>query len=84
LFSENVRTNGLLVGVAGPKRRIEERLAAFPDLTTTVEGMFSAHDKITTRLVWRGTHTGRYGGVKATGKPVEVRDFAVWRFEDGK
>jgi steroid delta-isomerase-like uncharacterized protein len=84
LFSENVRTNRVLVGVAGPKRRIEERLAAFPDLTTTIEDMFSAHDKITTRLVWRGTHTGRYGGVKTTGKPVEVRDLAVWRFADGK
>jgi predicted ester cyclase len=46
--------------------------------------VFSAHDKITTRLVWRGTHTGRYGGAKAAGKPAEVRDFAVWRFEDGK
>ena len=22
-------------------------------------------------------------GVKATGEPVEVRDFAAWRFEDG-
>jgi predicted ester cyclase len=84
LFSENVRTNRVLVGLAGPKRRIEERLAAFPDLTRIIEDMFSAHDKITTRLVCRGTHAGRYGGVKATGKPVEVRDFAVWRFEDGK
>jgi ketosteroid isomerase-like protein len=27
---------------------------------------------------------GSYGGVEATGEPVEVRDFAVWRFEDGK
>jgi predicted ester cyclase len=70
--------------VAGPKRRIEERLAAFPDLTTTIEDMFSAHDKITTRLVWRGTHTGRYEDVRATGKPAEVRDLAVWRFADGK
>ena len=24
------------------------------------------------------------GGVKARGKPVELRDFAVWRFTDGK
>ena len=24
------------------------------------------------------------GGVEARGKPVEVRDFAVWRFADGK
>ena len=70
--------------MAGPKRRIQERLAGFPDLTTTIEDMFSAHDKIVTRLVWRGTHTGSYGGVKATGRPVEVRDFAVWRFADGK
>jgi hypothetical protein len=46
LFSEHVRTNGVLVGVAGPKRRIQERLAGFPDLTTTIEGMFSAHDKL--------------------------------------
>jgi hypothetical protein len=29
LFSGNVRTNGVLVGVAGPKRRIQERLAGF-------------------------------------------------------
>ncbi len=84
LFSENVRTNGVLVGVAGPKRRIQEWLAGFPDLTATIEDMFSAHDKIVTRLVWRGTHAGSYGGVKATGKPVQVRDFAVWRFEDGQ
>lgn len=34
-------------------------------------------------LVWRGTHTGSYGGVKATGKP-EARGFAGWRFVDGK
>ncbi len=37
-----------------------------------------------TRLVWRGTDAGSYGGVEATCKPVEVRDFAVWRFKDGK
>ncbi len=44
----------------------------------------SAHDKIVTRLIWRGTHAGSSGGVKATGKPVQVRDFAVWCFEDGQ
>jgi predicted ester cyclase len=79
-----VRTNGVLVGVAGPKRRIQERLAGFGDLTTTIEDMFSANDKIVTRLVGRGTHTGSYGGVESVGKPAEVRDFAAWRFEDGK
>ena len=32
----------------------------------------------------RGTHTGPYGGVAPTGKPVEVRDAAIWHFRNGK
>lgn len=70
--------------MAGPKRRIQERLAGFPDLTASIEDMLSVIDKIVTRLVWQGTHTGSYGGVEATGKPAEVRDFPVWRFKEGK
>jgi predicted ester cyclase len=70
--------------VAGPKGRIQERLADFPDLSVDIEDMFSADDKIITRLVWHGTHTGSYTGIKATGKRVRVPDFASWRFEDGK
>ncbi len=35
-------------------------------------------------LIWRGTHAGPYGGVPPTGKPVEVRDSAIWHFGDGK
>jgi predicted ester cyclase len=72
------------VGVAGPKRRIRERLAGFPEHTATIDDMFSAHDKIVTRLVGSGTHTGPYGAVKAASKPVEVRDFDVRRFAGGK
>jgi predicted ester cyclase len=84
IFSENVRTNGVAVGVAGPKRRIQERLAGFPDLSVEIEDMFSADDKIVTRLVWYGTHTCSYAGIKAAGKRVRVADFAIWRFKDGK
>jgi predicted ester cyclase len=84
IFSESVRTNGVAVGVAGPKRRIQERLTGFPDLSVDIADMFSARDKIVTTLVWRGTHTGSYAGIKATGKRVQVPDFASWRFEDGK
>ena len=72
------------MGVAGPKRRIQERLDGFPGLTDTIVDMLAAHDKIVTRFVWRGRHTGPYGGTEATGKRVEIADFAVWRFEDGQ
>jgi steroid delta-isomerase-like uncharacterized protein len=84
IFSEDLRTNGVHVGAAGPAGRIRERLAAFPDLTTSIEDMFVSGDKLAVTLIWRGTHTGPYGGVAATGKPVEIRDSAIWHFRDGK
>ena len=84
IFSEELRTNGVHVGVAGPVGRIRERLTAFPDLTTSIEDMFVSGDKLAVTLVWRGTHTGAYGGVAGTGQPVEVRDTAIWHFRDGK
>jgi predicted ester cyclase len=84
LFSEELTTNGVHVGVAGPVGRIRDRLAAFPDLTTSIEDMVVAGDKLAISLMWRGTHTGEYGGVAPTGKPVEVRDIAIWHFGGGK
>ena len=84
IFSEELRTNGVHVGVAGPVGRIRERLAGFPDLTTSIVDMFVSADRLAVSLIWRGTHTGGYGGVPATGKPVEVRDQAIWHFTGGK
>jgi predicted ester cyclase len=84
IFSEDLQTNGVHVGVSGPVGRIRDRLTGFPDLTTTIEDMFVSGDKLAVTLVWRGTHAGEYGGVAATGKRVEVRDTAIWHFQDGK
>jgi predicted ester cyclase len=84
IFAEDVRTNGVHVGVAGPVGRTRDRLTGFPDLTTSIEDMFVSGDKLAVTLMWRGTHTGSYGGVAATGKPVEVRDTAIWHFREGK
>jgi len=84
LFSDDVRTNGARIGVAGPVGRIRDRLAGFPDLTTSIQDMFVSGDKLAVTLIWRGTHAGPYGGVAATGKPVEVRETAIWHFAAGK
>jgi predicted ester cyclase len=46
--------------------------------------MFVSGDKLAVTLMWCGTHTGSYGGVAASGKPLEVRDTAIWHFRDGK
>jgi len=70
--------------MAGPKHRIRERRAGVPDLTAAIADMFSACDKIVMLLVWRGTHTGSYGYVKAEDGRREIRDFAVWCFGGGQ
>jgi predicted ester cyclase len=62
IFGEELRTNGVRVGVAGPVARIRDRLIGFPDLTTSIEDMFISGDKLAVTLMWRGTHTGPYGG----------------------
>ena len=84
IFSEDLRTNGIHGGLAGPVGRIRDRLIGFPDVTTSIQDIFVSGDKLAVTLIWRGTHTGPYGGVPATGKPVEVRDTAIWHFRDGK
>ena len=84
IFGEDLRNNGVQVGVAGPVGRIRERLTAFPDLITSIEDLFVSGDKLAVTLIWRGTQTGAYGGVPATGLPVAVRDLAIWHFRDGK
>ncbi len=84
IFSQELRTNDVHVGVAGPAGRIRERLAGFPDLTTSIGDMFVLGDKLAVTLIWRETHTGPYGGVPPTGQLVEVRDTAIWHFQDGK
>jgi len=85
LFSGNVGTNGVPVGVAGPKRRIQQRLAACPDLTTTIEDMLSAHDNIVRGL--SGTeripaHMGRQGYGQADGGP-RLRRLAFRSWQGG-
>ncbi|MCX4098532.1 ester cyclase [Nocardia sp. alder85J] len=81
LFSTDLVTNGVPVGIEGPKTRIRERLIGFPDLTTSVERLVAADDTVAIHLMWSGTHTGAYGGVEPTGRRVTISDLALWRFD---
>ena len=41
-------------------------------------------DKVIENWVCKGTHTGDFLGIPATGKKVEVRGMEIWRLENGK
>jgi steroid delta-isomerase-like uncharacterized protein len=58
---------------------------AFPDLRLQVERLIAEGDFVTALWTFRGTHTaGGYGGLPATGTPIEMRGITIWRIVDGK
>ena len=58
---------------------------AFPDLRSQVELLIAEGDFVAALGTIRGTHTaGGYGGLPATGTPIEIRGITIWRIVDGK
>ena len=56
--------------------------AALPDLTATLEDLVISGDRVVGRFVYRGTHTGQFMGIPASGNPVEMRSIDIWRVRD--
>jgi predicted ester cyclase len=84
IFAPAFSNNGVVVGPAGPKRNVHNRLAGFPDVASVVEQVVIADEStVVLRVRWTGTHTGPYLGVAPTGKRVDVRGITIWRFEGG-
>jgi steroid delta-isomerase-like uncharacterized protein len=56
---------------------------AFPDLRAHVEDIFGAQDKVAVRVRFRGTHSGEFLGIPATGRTIEYVSHEFYRFADG-
>lgn len=71
-------------GLQGVKEWFLMLAGAFPDLRATVEDLIAEGDKVVARVVFRGTHSGDFQGIPATGKQVSVKAIDILRIEDGK
>ncbi len=58
--------------------------SAFPDIVVTLEDEVAEGDKVVTRGVFAGTHTGEFMGIPATGRKVTIKYLDIWRLENGK
>jgi steroid delta-isomerase-like uncharacterized protein len=58
--------------------------AGFPDLITKVVDQIAEGDKVVTRIVSTGTHTGVFQGIPATDKPIRVEGIIIERFANGR
>ena len=54
-----------------------------PDLSATMEDLITAGDRVVGRFTYRGTHTGDFMGIPASGHAVEMRSIDIWRLQDG-
>jgi predicted ester cyclase len=56
----------------------------FPDYRIAIEDLIAEDDKVAKRWTLRGTHTGEFAGIAATGKQVLMRATTIYCFAGGK
>jgi predicted ester cyclase len=59
-------------------------MAACPDLVLTVKEQFVEDNKVVTHWSCRGTHTGEFFGMAATGNAIKLIGIAIDSIKNGK
>jgi steroid delta-isomerase-like uncharacterized protein len=70
-------------GRDGAKQFVVMLRAGFPDIHFTIENQIAEEDRVVTRFTARGTHTGEFRGLPATGKQIRVTGTETDRIADG-
>ena len=56
----------------------------FPDIRFTVEDIIAEADRVAIRWTWHATHTGPFGGLALTGKPITNTGIAIYQLANHK
>lgn len=83
LLAEGFVHNGEERGREGQRQAIQAFLDAFGDLANEIALLVAEGNLVAAHQRWRGTQTGDFAGVAATGRRVEFTSTAVLRIEDG-
>ncbi|MGI8635887.1 MAG: ester cyclase [Segetibacter sp.] len=59
------------------KQMLTGLLVAFPDLHFTINDQFTSGAKVSTRWTAKGTNTGPFGEMQATGRAVEIEGLII-------
>jgi predicted ester cyclase len=66
------------------KQMVAGLLIAFPNLHFTINDQFTSGEKVSTRWTAKGTNTGPFGEMQATGKEVEIEGLIIDHLVNGK
>ncbi len=71
-------------GPQGEKQRAMMFRRAFPDMQVSVADMVAEGDKVSARLVSRGTQRGEFLGIPPTGRQASWQVMVIYRVADGR
>jgi predicted ester cyclase len=66
-------------GVEGVRLGVQRIRTAFPDWNEQVLDVFGAEERVASRYVSTGTHSGQYWGLEPTGKRIEIQEISIFR-----
>ena len=73
-----------IVGVEGFKAYYQNYLTGFSDVTFTIVDAFGQGDNIVKHWNFKGTHTGDFFGIPASGRVVDIDGVTLVKMKDGK
>lgn len=73
-----------VVGIAGFKEYYQNYLTGFSDITFTIVSVFGQGANIVKHWNFKGTHTGDFFGIPASGKTVDIDGVTLVKMKDGK
>jgi steroid delta-isomerase-like uncharacterized protein len=71
-------------GPEGIKKIYEHIHSGLPDMHFDVQDMIAEGDKVATRWLLTGTHSGPFFGAPPTGKQIEIAACVVFRIQKGQ
>ena len=81
---DHSRPPGIAPGAEGVRRQFDGFRAAFDDFRAEILDQIAEGDKVVTRKVFRGLHSGDFQGIPPTGAEVEIHVIDIVRVQDGR
>jgi predicted ester cyclase len=71
-------------GIEGIRFGVGRIRTAFPDWHEEVLDVFGSGDRVASRYVSTGTHTGAFWGIEPTRHRIEIQEISIFRIADGR
>jgi predicted ester cyclase len=81
---DHSRPPGIAPGAEGVRQQFDGFRAAFDGFRAEILDQVVEGDKVVTRKVFRGTHTGSFRDIEPTGAEIEINVIDIVRVHDGR